>query len=68
MASASKRMTRRIIVVVVPPVDELALVGPLQVVRRAFVRLLGITPRRYRELGEPSRDSPQRGDNDHRTA
>jgi transcriptional regulator GlxA family with amidase domain len=31
MASASKHMTRRIIVTVVPPVDELDLVGPLQV-------------------------------------
>jgi transcriptional regulator GlxA family with amidase domain len=31
MASASPQKTRRIIVVVVPPVDELDLVGPLQV-------------------------------------
>ena len=31
MAFASKKPTRRIIVVVVPPVDELDLVGPLQV-------------------------------------
>ncbi len=31
MASTPERMTRRIVVVVVPPVDELDLVGPLQV-------------------------------------
>src|SRR5262245_38358156 len=31
MASASSNKTRRVIVVVVPPVDELDLVGPLQV-------------------------------------
>ena len=31
MASESRNMTRRIIVLVVPPVDELDLVGPLQV-------------------------------------
>jgi transcriptional regulator GlxA family with amidase domain len=31
MASSSKKATRRIIVVAVPPVDELDLVGPLQV-------------------------------------
>jgi transcriptional regulator GlxA family with amidase domain len=28
--------------------------GSVDVMRRAFVRLLGITPRRYRELAEPS--------------
>jgi transcriptional regulator GlxA family with amidase domain len=28
--------------------------GSVDVMRRAFVRLLGITPRRYRELGEQS--------------
>ena len=27
--------------------------GSVDVMRRAFVRLLGITPRRYRELAEP---------------
>ena len=31
MTSASQKLTRRIVVVVVPPVDELDLVGPLQV-------------------------------------
>jgi hypothetical protein len=31
MAAASRRSTRRIVVLVVPPVDELDLVGPLQV-------------------------------------
>ena len=28
--------------------------GSADVMRRAFVRLLGITPRRYREVAEPS--------------
>jgi transcriptional regulator GlxA family with amidase domain len=28
--------------------------GSIDVMRRAFVRLLGITPRRYRELAERS--------------
>src|SRR5688572_33239410 len=31
MASASERLARRIIVLVVPPVDELDFVGPMQV-------------------------------------
>src|SRR6266513_1465175 len=31
MASGSQKTTRRIIVIIVPPVDELDLVGPLQV-------------------------------------
>jgi transcriptional regulator GlxA family with amidase domain len=34
--------------------------GSVDVMRRAFVRLLGITPRRYRELADPSGgDGPQ---------
>ena len=81
-ASRRSAWSRRIVVVAVPPVDELDLVGPMpvfnsvnrlagrtvymievvttarglkvegnvDVMRRAFVRLIGITPRRYREL------------------
>ena len=35
--------------------------GNIDVMRRAFVRLLGITPRRYRELAGDSREPVTRG-------